>query len=238
MYSNSTSATTTDVAFTRFIKTVFNYMSGGVAISGIAAYLTLHSPIGLQIAMNPVFMIAFVVIWFGFGIFANKIISRVSTPVGLALFIGFSAITGIAFSPIVAQYAAGSITTAFFVASAIFASMSMFGLNTKKSLEGWGSFLRMAGFGLIAAILINIGLSMFGVQTQGFSMLISFIIVPIIAAGVAYELNMLRDNFYSFGGDERTSAELAIVSAVNLYTSFVVLFLNILQIMGFLGGEE
>ena len=238
MYSNSTSAAGYTAAFARFLKTVFNYMAGAVAVSGVAAYATLNSTLGLTIASNIVFQIAFIAIWFGFGMFAHKIISKVSTGTGLALLIGFAAITGMGFAPVVAKYAAADITTAFFVATAVFASMSMFGLSTKKSLSGWGTFLSMASWGLIAAIVINIALSAFGINTGLMSIGISFAIVPLIAAGVAYELNMLRDMFHEFGECEETTAEMAITSAVSLYTSFVVLFLNILQILGFFGGDE
>lgn len=238
MYSNSTSAVGYTAAFARFLKTVFNYMAGAVAVSGIAAYVTLNSTLGLAIATNPVFQIAFMVVWFGFGFFAHKIISKVSTGTGLAILIGFSAITGMAFAPVVALYAAASITTAFFVATAIFASMSMFGLSTKKSLSGWGTFLSMAMWGILAAVIINIALSAFGVNTGIMSVIISFAIVPLIAAGIAYELNMLRDMFHEFGASEETTAEMAIMSAVSLYTSFVVLFLNILQLLGFFGNNE
>ncbi|HAG53220.1 MAG TPA: hypothetical protein DCL21_05490 [Alphaproteobacteria bacterium] len=238
MYSNSTSVAGYNAAFARFLKTVFNYMSGGVAISGVAAYLTFQNAEILAMAKTLPFQLIFFAIWFGFGIFAHKIISKVSTATGLALFIAFSAITGVAFTPIVAAYTAANITTAFFVAMAIFASMSMFGLSTKKSLSGWGTFISMASWGLIAAIVINIIMAMFGVATGGFSMVISFLIVPLISAGVAYELNMLRDMFHEFGECEDATAEMSIITAVSLYTSFVVLFLNILQILGFLGGDE
>lgn len=237
MYSNTTSAADYNAAFARFLKTVFNYMTGGVAISGIASYFTFNNPELMAIATNGIFYIVFLVIWFGFGIFAHKIISKVSTGTGLALFIGFSAITGVAFTPVVAMYTAANITTAFFVAAAIFAAMSMFGISTKKSLSGWGAFLSMASWGLIAAIVINVIMTALGHGSTGFSLLISFLIVPMIAAGVAYELNMLRDMFHQFGDDENVSSEMAITSAVSLYTSFVVLFLNILQILGFANND-
>jgi uncharacterized protein len=239
MYTNSTSAADYNAAFAKFLKTVFNYMTGGVAISGVVAYLTFNNPTLMAIATNGIFYIVFLVIWFGFGIFASKIINKVSTGTGLALFIGFSAITGMAFTPIIAMYTAANITTAFFVAAAIFASMSLFGLSTKKSLSGWGMFLSMASWGLIAAIVINLVLSFVAPSVaSGFSIVISFLIIPLIAGSVAYELNMLKDNFAHFGGDENATSEMAITSAVSLYTSFAVLFLNILQILGVFNNNE
>ncbi|MCP4354302.1 MAG: Bax inhibitor-1/YccA family protein [Proteobacteria bacterium] len=237
MFSKTTAATSYNAALARFLKTVFNYMSGGVALSGLAAYVTLHSNL-IHIVANPAFQMGFIIVWFGFGFFANKIISKVSNTTGLLMFVGFSIITGMALSPIVAQYTASSITTAFFVTSAIFAGMSVFGISSKKSLSGWGSFLSMMSIGLIAAIVINIVLSLFGVNTAGFSMVISFLIVPLISAGVAYELNMLKETFSQYGHNEEMAAKVAIMSAVSLYTSFVVLFLHILRILGFVGGSD
>jgi FtsH-binding integral membrane protein len=238
MYSNSTSADGYTAAFARFLKTVFNYMAGGVALSGVVAYLTFNNAQLLAAASNPVTQIIFFVIWFGFGFFAHKIIRKVPAAVGLMLFAGFSAITGFAMTPIVAQYTGANITTAFFIASAIFAGMSMFGISTKKSLSGWGSFISMASIGLIAAIVIMFVLTLFGVNTSMMSIILSLLIVPLVSAGIAYEVNMLRDMFHEFGACEDTTSEIAITSAVSLYTSFVVLFLNILQLLGFFGGDE
>jgi len=237
MFSKTTVATSYNAALARFLKTVFNYMSGGVALSGLAAYVTLHSNL-INIAINPAFQIGFFIVWFGFGFFANNIISKVSTTAGLLMFVAFSIITGVALSPVVAQYTASSITTAFFVTSAIFAGMSMFGISSKKSLSGWGSFLSMMGIGLIAAIVINIVLSLFGVNTAGFSIVISFLIVPFVSAAVAYEVNTLKETFSQFGQDAETTSKVVIMSAVSLYTSFVVLFLHILRILGFIGGND
>ena len=213
-------------------------MSGGVAISGLFAYFTLKSSLGLAIATNPAFQIVFMIVWFGFGFFAHKIIEKVSAATGLAIFLGFSAITGMAFAPIIAQYAMANVASAFFVAAATFIGMSMFGNSTKKSLSGWGTFLNFAFIGMIAAIVINIVLGMFGVNTGGFSIILSFAIVPLVAAGIAYELNMLKEQYSYFAHDEDQKNRVAIMSAVSLYTSFVVLFLNILQILGFLGNND
>ena len=238
MYSNSTSADGYTAAFARFLKTVFNYMAGGVALSGVVAYLTYNNTQLLAAAANPITQIIFLVIWFGFGFFAHKIIRKVPAAVGLMLFAGFSAITGFAMTPIVAQYTDANITTAFFISAAIFAGMSMFGISTKKSLSGWGSFISMASIGLIAAIVIMFVLTLFGVNTSMMSIILSLLIVPLVSAGVAYEVNMLREMFHEFGSCEDTTSEIAITSAVSLYTSFVVLFLNILQLLGFFGGDE
>ena len=89
MYSDSSTAAGYNAAFSRFMKTVFNYMSGGVALSGVVAYLTFNNPQLLAAAANPVTQIIFLVIWFGFGFFAHKIIRKVPTAVGLMLFVGF-----------------------------------------------------------------------------------------------------------------------------------------------------
>jgi FtsH-binding integral membrane protein len=222
----------------KFLKTVFNYMSGGVAISGLAAYWVMHSSIGAAIAYNPIFQIGFLIFWFAFGFFGHKAVESLSATGGLVLFGAFSALTGMAFTPTIMAHTAANITSAFFIASGLFAFMAMFGFNSKKSLAPWGGFLRMMGFGLIAAILVSIIMMFMGINVSAFSLMLSFLIVPFIAAGVAYELNMLKEQYHHYSHDEEMKAKMSILSAISLYTSFVVLFIHILNIISALSGRD
>lgn len=234
----TTTLTAYQTELAKFMKTVFNYMAGGVAVSGLAAYWVMNSQLGFNIATNSAFQIGFFILWFAFGFFAHKAIDAMPASGGLVLFIAFSALTGMFFTPTIMSYTTANITMAFFMASGLFAFMAMFGFNSKKSLAPWGGFLRMMSFGLIAAIIVVLVMSIMGMQTSGLSLILSFLIVPLVAAGVAYEINMLKEMFDHYSHNEETKAKLSIMSAINLYTSFVVLFINILQIIGALSGNR
>ena len=61
--NNATGAVAHDAGLAAHMRLIFNYMTGGVALSGLVAWLTLKSPEALQFAMQA-HLILFLV-WFG-----------------------------------------------------------------------------------------------------------------------------------------------------------------------------
>lgn len=230
-----TTTRTGDAALAGFMRQVFNYMTGGVAVSGLVAWLTMNTPSLMALAATPVTAILNLVIWLGFGFLAHKIMFKLQPTAGLATFAAFSAWTGFALAPLVYMYTGASVTIAFFTAAIMFGGASLYGYTTNKSLSSWGTFLMLGMFGLIGAVLINVGLSFFGINTGPLSFITSLIAVPLIAAVTAYETNMLKETHYALqqqGDDAATRARVGIIGAVGLYTSFVALFVNLLQLLG------
>jgi len=207
------------------LRQVFNYMTGGVALSGVVAYFTLQNPELLSIAMKSHWV--FFAIWIGFGFFMQKIIFSMQPTAALGVFVAFSALTGFSLAPIGYVYTGESITVAFAVASAMFAGASLYGYTSKKSLSGWSSFLAMGAIGLLAAIVINLF-----VGSGGMSFMISLVAVPLVAAITAYELNMMKENFAQYAGDEVLRSRMSILNAASLYMNFVVIFIHLLSLLG------
>lgn len=150
----------------RFLKTVFNYMSGGLALAGLTAYVTLHNEALFLFALKANFILA--PAWMFSGWFIYKIIEKASITGGIITFVIYSIATGLTFAPIALVYTSSNITTALIVTSVLFAATSLFGLSSKKSLSSWDLGLRMCGLGLLGAIIIHFILSLFGMATQGF----------------------------------------------------------------------
>lgn len=224
----------TDTELGAFMRQVFNYMTGGVALSGLVAYLTAHSPALLSVALSGSTAWIFMAVWLGFGFLAPKIIFSVSPAMGLGIFAAFSALTGFALTPLVLAYTGASVTIAFFTASLMFGVASLYGYTTGKSLAGWGGFLSMALIGLLAVMLVNLGLNLFGIDTGPLGLMMSFAVVGLVTVVVAYETNQLRETYGALRaqGDDVTTARVAIIGAVGLYTSFVTLFIHLLRILG------
>lgn len=220
-----------DTEMAAHLRQVFNYMTGGVALSGLVAWFTVSSPEMMAIAMKSQWV--FLAIWFGFGFFMHKILFSMSPTAALGTFIAFSALTGFSLSPIALVYTGSSIATAFFVTAAMFAGASFYGYSNPKNMAGMGRFLMMAGFGLIAAIVINLF-----VQSSGFSFIISLAVVPFVAIATAFEINQLREQFSTFAGDEVVRSKMAVFGATSFYMNFVVMFIHILNILGVARGQE
>lgn len=219
-----------DTEMAAHLRQVFNYMTGGVALSGLVAWFTVNNPEMLTIAMKSQWV--FLAVWFGFGFFMHKIIFSMSPVAALGTFIAFSALTGFSLSPIALVYTGSSIATAFFVTAAMFAGASIYGYTNPKNMAGMGRFLMMASFGLLAAIIINLF-----VQSSGFSLIISLAVVPLIAIATAFEINQLREQFSMFAGDEVVRSKMAIFGATSFYMNFVVMFIHILNILGVMRDE-
>lgn len=221
-----------DAAVAAYMRMIFNYMTGGVALSGAVAYLTLHSAGLLSVATNPVTQIIFMVIWLASGFVMSGLINRLQPAMALGLFAFFSALTGFAMAPIAYVYTGASIFLAFFTAAGMFAGASAYGYVTNKSLSGWGNFLMMAMWGLLIAIVIQIVGSLLGYNMSGLDFVISLVAVPLFAGMTAWETNMLRDSYYDHAGDEVSTSRRAIFGAYTLYVNFVIMFIHLLQLIG------
>ena len=230
--------TQTDAGLAQHMRQVFNYMAGGVTLSGLVAYLTISMPGLLQVAINPVTQIMFFVFWLGSGFFLHRIVFSLQPAQALGAFAVFSAITGFALAPIALVYTGSSIAVAFFTAAGMFAGASLYGYISNKSLSGWGNFLMMGLWGLLAAVLINVVLSLFGVSTGPLGMIISLIAVPLFAGLTAYETNQLKEVYYELRDDELNRSRTAILGATSLYVNFVVMFIHLLNLLGVARGQE
>ena len=218
-------------ALATYMSQIFNYMAGGVAVSGLAAWITANSPAIMQAAVNA--QILFLIVWFGFGFFMHKIIFNMQPKTALMSFVAFSALTGFALSPLALIYTGASIAIAFFTAAFMFAGASLYGYFSKKSLSGWGNFLMMGAWGLIGAIVVNLLVALFtGSPIEGLSFVISLIAVPLFAGMTAWETNMLKDMYASHAGDDVHTSRMAIFGATSLYMNFVVMFIHLLHLVG------
>ncbi|MDX1425867.1 MAG: Bax inhibitor-1/YccA family protein, partial [Kiloniellales bacterium] len=124
------------------------------------------------------------------------------------------------------------IARAFFITAATFAGLSLFGYTTKKNLAPMGAFLVMATWGILIALLVNV----FFVQSAGFELILSIIVVLVFSGLTAYETQMIKNMYYENEGHDVVTRK-AIFGAFLLYGSFVTLFIWILNILGMMRGE-
>lgn len=226
----SRGGTVSDSALSSHMSQVFNYMAGGVGVSGIVAWFVTTSPAMMQLAMKGQ------IVWFiallGMAFMLNSIIFRLQPAAGLAVFAGFSALMGLALAPLAIVYTGSSIATAFGTASVMFAGTAAYGYFTHKSLSSWGTFLIMGVWGLVGASIISLVLSMLGVNMGPMSFVISLIAVPLFAALTAYDVNNIKENFASYSRDEVMRSRLAILQATSLYINFINMFTSLLHLLG------
>lgn len=228
--NNATGAVAHDAGLAAHMRQIFNYMAGGVALSGLVAWLTLKSPEAMQFAVNAQLLL--LLVWFGLGMFFHKIAFNTQPTTALAMFALYSGVTGFMFAPLALVYAQADITLAFFAAAGTFAAASLYGYTTGKSLAGLGSFLAVGGIALMIFAVVLIGWSIFGTVPAGLSLVFSALVIPFITIAIAYKMNQIRETYHHYGNDELMSSRMAIMNALGFYTDFVVLFVHILNIIG------
>ena len=213
-----------------FIKSVYNWMAIGLALTGLIAYYTASSETMLRFIFgNQLVFFGLIIAELGLVFTLSGRISKMSAGTATLLFVLYAAINGLTLSAIFLAYAASTIASTFFICSATFAAASVYGWLTKKDLTSFGQFLFMGLIGIIIASVVN----MF-VRSSGMELIISYIGVIIFVGLTAFDTQKLRHMALTQPAD--VSGEIvhkgAILGALSLYLDFINLFLMLLRIMG------
>ncbi|MCP3062384.1 Bax inhibitor-1/YccA family protein [Myxococcus sp. K38C18041901] len=206
-----------------FMTRVHGWMFAGLLVTGVMAMVTLSNEALLRTVLQWRFgfMIAQLAAVFALSFLAP----RLSGPAAAALFLGYSALTGMTFSILFLVYTAGSIAQAFFLTAGVYGAMALFGTVTKKDLSAWGTFLFMGLIGVVLAGMVNLF-----IRSDMMSFVIACASVLVFAGLTAYDIQKLREMHANTG--HSSAATVSIVGALTLYLDFINLFLAILRLLG------
>ena len=212
----------------RFMVRVYNWMTAGLAVTGVLAFYVSNSETMLNIIHgNPIVPIVLIVAQLGLVIYLSGWIQKMSASQATGLFMLYAGLTGLTFSFIFLAYTTSSITSTFLVTAGTFAAMSFYGYTTKKDLTSWGSFLFMGLIGIIIASLVNLFL-----QNEAMHWIITYAGVLIFVGLTAYDTQKIKNmNILGNEGTDEDTKE-AVIGALTLYLDFINLFLMLLRIMG------
>jgi len=219
------SAAAIDEGLRAYMLRVYNFMSAGLAVSGIVAYLTISTGLNDTILYSgllwPVMLAPL-----GLVFFLSFRINSMSAATAQISYWVYAAVMGLSLAIIVDAYTPASVTRVFFISTAMFAGMSLYGYTTKRDLSGIGSFLIMGLIGLIVASIVNIFL-----QSGAMHWAISVIGVLIFVGLTAYDTQKIRQMYSEADGAEIESKK-SIMGALTLYLDFINLFLFMLRLFG------
>ena len=214
-----------DVGLRIYMLKVYNYMSVGLLVTALFAYVGAASGIYQQIAGTP-FIWVLMLAPLGMVIWLSARINKMSSFAARNLFFIFAALMGLSLSYVLLAYTGTSVTTTFLVTAASFGALSLYGYTTGRDLSGFGSFLIMGVVGILIASLVN-----WFLQSSGLHFVISVGGVLIFAGLTAYDTQMIKRMYY--GTDTREVAEKkAVFGALRLYLDFINLFLFLLNFLG------
>ena len=179
-----------------FIRSTYNWMAIGLAITAVVAYFVANSPAALQLIFgNPVIRFAVMLAPLGFVFFLGARIQKIQASTATSLFILFAVLMGMSLSSIFIVYTASSIASTFVVCSATFLACSIYGMVTKKDLTSLGGFMFMGLIGIIIASIVNLF-----VQSSAMAMVISYVGVLVFVGLTAYDTQKLKNMAQNHAG--------------------------------------
>jgi FtsH-binding integral membrane protein len=231
MQSIPLESTQAQVRVNEFVRSVYNWMAIGLALTGAVAWFVANNEPVLRFVYQArwLFFIGQLALVFMLAGRVHKM--EASTATGMFMF--YSALNGATMSFIFLVYTMSSIASTFFICAGTFAVCSIYGWITKRDLTGLGNFLFMGLIGIIIASIVNIFL-----KSPAMQMIISYIGVLIFTGLTAYDTQKLKGMAMSqpAGLDAAVVRKGAIMGALTLYLDFILMFQYLLMIFG--GNRE
>jgi len=230
MQTTSIRNTQTQILVNSFIRSVYNWMGIGLALTGFVAYYVANSEVMLRIIFgNQLVFFGLIIGELGLVFYLSSRVHKIEASTATALFVLYAALNGATLSAVFLAYTSSSITSTFFICAATFGACSIYGMTTKRDLTSLGGFMTMGLIGIIIASVVN----MF-VRSSGMSMIISYIGVLVFVGLTAYDTQKLKTMALTqpAGVDTAVVRKGAILGALSLYLDFINLFLMLLRILG------
>ncbi len=206
-----------------FMSRVYGWMFAGLSVTGLVALFTATNEALLMQVIQ--WRWGLLIAQLGMVFVLSGMVNRLSGAAAGALFLAYSALTGLTFSVIFLIYTGSSIGGAFVMTAGAFGGMSLYGTLTKKDLSSWGTFLFMGLIGVVIASVVQIF-----VQSSMLSFVLSCAAVVVFAGLTAYDTQKLRQMHACAGA--QPGGTLAINGALALYLDFINLFLALLRLFG------
>ncbi len=222
--------TKAEVLVSEYVRSVYNWMGIGLALTGFVAYYVSTSEALLRLVFgNPLLLMVLFIAQFGLVFSIAGRVNRMSAGTATALFVIYSGLNGVILSAIFLVYTQSSIVSTFFICAATFIACSLYGWATKRDLTSLGGFMVMGLIGIIIASLVNLF-----VKSSGLSVIISYIGVFVFIGLTAYDTQKIKNMAMTQPAnlDGAVIRKGAILGALSLYLNFINLFLMLLSLFG------
>ncbi|MEP7309101.1 MAG: Bax inhibitor-1/YccA family protein [Acidobacteriota bacterium] len=211
---------------TAFLRSVYGWMCGGLAITALSASIIASSPAFVYaVATNRLLFWGLMIAQLGIVYVLSSRVQQLAASTAGLLFVAYSALTGVTISFVLLAYTGESVATTFLVTAGMFGAMAAYGTTTQRSLAGFGQFLFMGVIGVVLASIVG----MFW-HSDALQFVISFIGVIVFTGLAAYDAQRLKAMALSMPNGQTGS--YAIVGALALYLDFINLFLFLIRFTG------
>ena len=209
------------------IKSVYTWMCGALAVTGLMAYyVSTNFAIQQVIFGNQFVFFGMIIAEIALVLGLSAAINKLSALTATIMFLVYSVLNGALLSTVFLVYEMGSIATVFFITAGTFGAMAVYGTVTKTDLTKVGNICFMALIGIIIASIVNIFL-----KNGMMDMIISIIGVLIFVGLTAYDSQKIKAMLWNAEVND-TTQKLAVLGALTLYLDFINLFLKLLALFG------
>jgi hypothetical protein len=227
-----------DQGLRSYMLRVYNYMTSGVLLTAVIAYLASQSEafLGAMISTNAdgavtgmsglgwIVALAPVAMAFFLAFRVNKMTAQQVQ----FTFWAYAALMGLSLFSIFLVYTGASILKVFFITAGTFGLLSMYGYTTNKDLTSWGTFLSV---GVLAVFVVSLA-NVFFFKSSGLDLAMSYVGVFLALGLTAYDTQKVKEIYYQVGGTGEASKKASALGALSLYFDFIYLFINLLRIIG------
>lgn len=211
---------------TTFLRAVYGWMCGGLAITAVTASMIASSPAFVTaVATNRLLFWGLMIAQLGIVFVLAARVEQLAASTAALLFIAYSALTGVTISFVLLAYTGESVATTFVITAGMFGAMAAYGTTTRRSLAGFGQFLFMGLIGVVLASIVGIFW-----HSDALQFVISFIGVIVFTGLAAYDAQRLKSMALALPTGQTGSH--AIVGALALYLDFINLFLFLVRFTG------
>lgn len=205
---------------------VYSYMTIGLAITGLVAFVVGTTPAFYQPLFSSPLVWIVIFLPLVFVLALNLSINSISGLAAQAIFWVFCAVIGLSMASVFFVFTGASIARTFFITAGMFGLTSLYGYTTRADLTKFGSYLFMGLIGVVVASAVNLFLR---------SDLLQFVFS---AAGIVVFLGLTAWNTqsikeqYAEGAATEANQKLAVMGALSLYLSVINLFQLLLSFSG------
>ncbi|MFC1895662.1 Bax inhibitor-1/YccA family protein [Thermodesulfobacteriota bacterium] len=220
----------TQILINSFVRSVYNWMAVGLALTGFTAFYVYNTPSLFNLIVgNRLIFLGLILGELALVFTLSARVQRMKAFTATSVFLIYAVLNGATLSVIFLAYAASSIAKTFFVCAGTFAACSVYGMTTKRDLTSLGGFMAM---GLIGIIIASVANMFFRSHVAG--QVIAYIGVIVFVGLTAYDTQKLKHMALSqpAGLDDAVARKGAILGALALYLDFINLFLMLLRIFG------
>lgn len=207
---------------------IFLWMFLGLGVSAITGFLCIGLIATGTFPVWAVYVGMLLEIFLVIGLSAR--INKMSFTAAKIWFLVYAVVSGFTLTPIFIVYDVGILSFAFIGAAAMFGTMGLIGLTTKKDLSTYGS----VGLMLLVGILVTTLLNVIFFKSTGLELFLLYAGLAVFAGITAWDMQRFKAlaSHAEQSNDQNLVKNVVILGALELYLDFINIFIRLVSILG------